>query len=259
VPSLAARQSAPPIFQAILQAFPAPNGPDLGGGVAEWTGYSSRPSGFDGLSARVDQALTARLLLFGRFSDTPSSTATGLAETNSVTPADHAATIGLNAAPTPSATNEFRLNATWSSARCNGPMQSVTVTAASLQALLDSGFSVGLFESAQNSTSIQQFAAFGEDTWRATLRLTIAFGLRWEFDPSPLAPVSSVEVPIWKTSCTDLAPRIGADYRLTADALFCARALAGISTRISGRPSTASTGRRSIPGNSTMEQPTHLP
>ncbi|MGA2740061.1 MAG: hypothetical protein ABSG65_21805, partial [Bryobacteraceae bacterium] len=63
----------------------------------------------------MDHALTARLLWFGRFSDTPSSTATDLAETNSVTLQDHAATIGLNAAPTPSATNEFRLNATWSS------------------------------------------------------------------------------------------------------------------------------------------------
>jgi hypothetical protein len=308
VPSLAVRQSAPPIFQPILQAFPAPNGPDLGGGVAEWTGYSSRPSGFDGLSARVDHALTARLLLFGRFSDTPSSTATDLAETNSVTLQDHAATIGLNAAPTPSATNEFRLNATWSSGesvwqntgipgtagcymdaalfgpdtpcvsffrfdiggiqpliagantgnaqrqwnavdaaelrkgahdfrvgvdylhlglRRSGPMQSVTVTAASLQALLDSGFSVGLFESAQNSTSIQQFAAFGEDTWRATPRLTIAYGLRWELDPSPLAPVSSVEVPIWKTSYTGVAPRIGAAYRLTADGRTVLRAGAG--------------------------------
>ena len=319
VPSLAARENAPPVFQPILQAFPAPNGPDLGGGVAQWTGYNSRPSSFDGLSARIDRALTARLLLFARFSDTPSSTVFGSSETNTVTLQDRAATIGLNAAMTPSANNEFRLNATgtsgvsvWQSAgipgtaacytdaalfganapcvsffrfavggiqpliaganagnaerqwnlvdateirkgahdirsgidylrlglRRSGPLASVTVTAASLQALLDSGFSVGLSESAQNSTSIEQFAAFGEDTWRVNPRLTIAYGLRWDVDPSPRAPAPplasvlppigpSNEIPIWKPRYTDLAPRLGVAYRLTADGRTVLRAGAG--------------------------------
>ena len=319
VPSLAARGGAPPIFQPILDAFPAPNGPDLGGGVAEWTGYSSLPAGFDGLSVRIDHALTSRLLLFGRFSDTPSSTASGFSETNSVTLQDRAATVGLNAALTPSTANEFRINATdasgistwqvagipgaagcysdaalfggatpcvsffrfeiggiepliagantgnaqrqWNLAdaaeirkgahdiragidylrlglRQNEPPLSVTVTAASLQALLNSGFSVGLFESAQNSTSIAQFAAFGEDTWRVSPRLTIAYGLRWDFDPSPLASAPPLEpallagapngaVPIWKTRYSNLAPRLGIAYRLTADGRTILRAGAG--------------------------------
>jgi hypothetical protein len=319
VPSLAARQSAPPIFQPILQAFPAPNGPDLGGGVAQWTGYSSRPSSFDGVSARIDHALTARLLLFGRFSDTPSSTVFGFSEINTVTLQDRAATIGLNAAVAPSASNEFRLNATgtsgdsvWQSAgipgttscytdtalfganapcvsfyrfavggiepliaganagnaqrqwnlvdateirkgahdirsgidylhlglRRSGPLVSVTVTAASLPALLNSGFSIGLSESAQNSASIEQFAAFGEDTWHVNPRLTLAYGLRWDVDPSPRAPAPplvsvlpsfgpSLEIPIWKTRYTDLAPRLGVAYRLTADGRTVLRAGAG--------------------------------
>jgi hypothetical protein len=319
VPSLATRQSAPPIFQPLLDAFPAPNGPDLGGGVAQWTGYTSRPSSFDGLSVRIDHALTARLLLFGRFSDTPSSSAFGVDEVNTVTLHDHAATIGLNAAITPSASNEFRLNETetsgnsvWQSAgipsttgcytdpalfganspcvsfyrfaiggiepliagasagnaqrqwnlvdameirkgahdirtgidylhlglRRSGPLVSVTVTADSLQALLDSGFSVGLSESAQNSTSVEQFAAFGEDTWRVSPRLTLTYGLRWDVDPSPRAPAPpltsvlppigpNVEVPIWKTRYTDLAPLVGVAYRLTADGRTVLRAGAG--------------------------------
>jgi len=319
VPSLAVRQSAPPIFQPILQAFPAPNGPDLGGGVALWTGSSSRPSSFDGLSARIDHALTQRLLLFGRFSDTPSSTVFGFSEINSVSLQDRAATIGLNAALTPSASNEFRLNSTWTSGnsiwvgtgipgtagcytdaalfganspcvsfyrfaiggiepllagassgnsqrqwnlvdaaeirrgahdirsgidylhlglRQKGPLVSVTVTAASLQALLDSGLSVGLFESAQNSTAIEQFAVFGEDTWRVNPRLTLTYGLRWDVDPSPRAPAPplasvlptvapSQEVPIWPARYTEIAPRIGVAYRLTADGRTVLRAGAG--------------------------------
>ncbi len=304
VPSLAARETAPPIFQPILQAFPVPNGPDLGGGVAQWTSYSSRPSGFDGLSARIDHALTPGLLLFARFSDTPSSTLFGFSQIDAVKLQDRAAIIGLNAAVSGSASNEFRLNGTWTTgasiwqntvpcytdpalfganAPCvsfyrlaigglepliagstagnaqrqwnlvdaleirrgaheirvgldyhhldlsrTGPPNSVTVTADSLQALLSSGLSVSLSESAQNSTAIEQFAAYGEDTWRVNPRLTLSYGLRWDVDPSPRAPAPpSGEIPIWSARYTDFAPRAGAAYRLTADGRTILRAGAG--------------------------------
>jgi hypothetical protein len=114
--------------------------------------------------------------------------------------------------------------------RQNEPSASVTITAASLQALLDSGFAVDLFESPQNSTTIQQFSAFAEDTWRVNPRLTIAYGLRWDLDPSPLAPAPSgtgIEIPIWRTRYTGFAPRLGAAYRLTEDGRTVLRAGAG--------------------------------
>jgi hypothetical protein len=67
----------------------------------------------DGLSARVDHALSGNLLLFARFSDTPSSTAFGFSQANRVQLSDRSATLGLNAAISQSVSNEFRLNGTW--------------------------------------------------------------------------------------------------------------------------------------------------
>jgi Carboxypeptidase regulatory-like domain/TonB dependent receptor-like, beta-barrel len=112
VPSLAARTTAPVLIQPLLDAFPAPNGPDLGGGIAAWTGSTSRPSSFDGGSVRIDQALTSRLLLFGRYTNTPSSTQYAAPQINTVDIASQSSTIGLNATLSPSFTDEFRVNNT---------------------------------------------------------------------------------------------------------------------------------------------------
>ena len=112
VPSLATRTSAPPLIQPILNTFPIPNGPDLGGGAALSTTGSSHPSAFDGGSARVDHALTGNLLLFGRYSQTPSSTEFGASQIDVVNIASNSVTIGLNAVLNPFSTNQLRLNRT---------------------------------------------------------------------------------------------------------------------------------------------------
>src|SRR6185295_15965049 len=57
VPSLDFRESAPAWVKPVLNAFPVPNGIDLGRGLAQWTGRNNRPSGLDVGSVRLDQVI----------------------------------------------------------------------------------------------------------------------------------------------------------------------------------------------------------
>jgi hypothetical protein len=77
VPSLAGRETAPTWVQPLLNLFPLPNGPDLGNGLAQWTGGPSRPARLDAGAVRLDQSITSRLTAFARYSETPSSTQFG--------------------------------------------------------------------------------------------------------------------------------------------------------------------------------------
>src|SRR5262249_59315086 len=73
VPSPAPRQSAPAAVQPLLNAFPLPNGPDLGNGTAAFLAGYSDPSSLDSYSIRIDYLAFSQLVLFGRYSDAPSS------------------------------------------------------------------------------------------------------------------------------------------------------------------------------------------
>ena len=66
----------PPRLQQVLNAFPVPNGPDVGNGIAEFIGSWSNPSSLDSTSVRFDHVVNDKLRLFFRFSDTASSSAT---------------------------------------------------------------------------------------------------------------------------------------------------------------------------------------
>jgi hypothetical protein len=79
VPSLATRRNAIPAMQAILNAYPLPTGPDVtvggvaGAGAAYVTSYSD-PTELNSFSLRMDHQLKRAGMLFGRFSNAPSST-----------------------------------------------------------------------------------------------------------------------------------------------------------------------------------------
>jgi len=122
VPSLATRQHAPAAVQPLLNAFPLPNGSDLGNGTAGFAAGYSDPSSLDSYSGRIDYLISQRLSLFGRYSDAPSGIVqrgggrfhTAYSNLNHTKARTQAATIGVDKTITPHAIDELRFNYSWS-------------------------------------------------------------------------------------------------------------------------------------------------
>jgi Carboxypeptidase regulatory-like domain/TonB dependent receptor len=117
VPDLSARQSATPSIQPYLNAFPIPNGVDLGSGIAKFNASFSNSSTLDAYSIRVDQKVGGKASVFGRYNRSPSEiTQRGYAGADSlstVTPAQittQTATVGGTWLITPTATDDLRFN-----------------------------------------------------------------------------------------------------------------------------------------------------
>ena len=123
VPSLATRQNAPAAVQPLLNAFPKPNGPDLGNGTAKFTGSYSDPSTLNSSGIRIDYLPTGRITIFGRYSDAPSNLAQRAADGYEYSDAEHieyrtqTLTVGSSQAITPRWTNELYFN--YSRSRAN--------------------------------------------------------------------------------------------------------------------------------------------
>lgn len=67
VPSVAARNDAPTSLKPFLSAYPLPNGPDEGNGLAQAIYGFSNPSSLDTVSLRLDHDIEERLSMFGRY------------------------------------------------------------------------------------------------------------------------------------------------------------------------------------------------
>jgi hypothetical protein len=72
VPTLATRQNGSPALQALLDSFPYPTGPNLGGGMAAGLAGLITTGSVGSLSTRIDQSLGRHGALFFRFVDAPS-------------------------------------------------------------------------------------------------------------------------------------------------------------------------------------------
>jgi hypothetical protein len=73
VPDATSRQQAPATMQPYLNAFPLPNGAELGAGLAQFNGSYSNPASLNAYSIRMDQVLNSKFSLFGRYNYSPSN------------------------------------------------------------------------------------------------------------------------------------------------------------------------------------------
>jgi Carboxypeptidase regulatory-like domain len=329
VPDTFLRENAPSVVQPLLKSFPVPNGADdpncLPPGppavgatcLALFTAAYSAPASLDATSIRVDHSLGDKLKLFGRFSDSPSSSTTratkDLAERMTTSFDVQSLTLGATSVISPAISNDFRFNYTWNNSafvlsldNFGGAQPAPTSDLFSVPAppayqfaafLLYGGipeFNVEPFHANQRQvntndaltivrgshllkfgvdyrrlsteqlanqlvngifytspasvlansaiadaeTQVQtepvfsNFSAYVEDEWKATGRLHLSLGMRWDLNPPPgnamgglpytlnqIADLATAEVgprgtPLWQTDHHGFAPRFGLAYQL---------------------------------------------
>src|SRR5262249_40255079 len=73
LPDNASREQAPAATRPYLNVYPIANGAALGAGLAQFNASYSNPSRLNAYSIRIDEALSSKLTLFGRYNYSPSS------------------------------------------------------------------------------------------------------------------------------------------------------------------------------------------
>jgi len=116
VPSVTARQTASDWAQPLLKLLPLPTRPSPSGALGEWVGQSRRPTGLQTGGVRIDQALGSRVMLFGRYNDSPSRNEFGALSVNQLDLRSKSLTLGLNARATPNLIFDVRANESQASA-----------------------------------------------------------------------------------------------------------------------------------------------
>jgi hypothetical protein len=115
VPSMASRLAAPSEIQPFLNAYPVPNGPDLGNGFTQFNASYSNPTTLNAYSIRVDHAVNSKVNLFGRYTNSPSDTVLRgpfgvLSNTESVQVKTQTLTLGSSQSLSQRISNEVRAN-----------------------------------------------------------------------------------------------------------------------------------------------------
>ena len=115
VPTLASRGAATSGMQPFLNAYPVPNGSDLGNDLAAFNASYSLPSSLDAYSLRLDHIVNSRIALFARYNYSPSQTSLRgpLAELNNTLDTKvttHTLTVGSTQSVTNNVHNELRVN-----------------------------------------------------------------------------------------------------------------------------------------------------
>ncbi|MEP7342693.1 MAG: TonB-dependent receptor, partial [Acidobacteriota bacterium] len=119
VPSVSARQKGSAAIQAILNAYPLPNGEEPGNGLAELSAGYSDPMRLDAAGLRFDHVINSRQTLFLRFNASPSQTSqrSGSLSNSLVTAFDQRSlTVGATQSLSRQISNDLRFNFTSSRA-----------------------------------------------------------------------------------------------------------------------------------------------
>jgi len=119
VPSTTARQKGSDAIKAIMNAYPLPNGAEIGNGLAEFSAAYSDPTRLDSIGIRFDHTINARQSVFVRFNHSPSQTSqrTGSLSQSLATEFNHRSlTAGATQSFSPHISNDLRFNFTSSRA-----------------------------------------------------------------------------------------------------------------------------------------------